>query len=119
MTKSTRSSVSAAALGLPSHTAMQGLMHSACGLTMPLRWLPEAPATAASATKARQLGNAMRKPLKGQCQASGVMLTDKLESCGAPKGDIVPGVEHRPHKRLNNRVDIYISSTSPAFRHHP
>lgn len=33
------------------------------------------------------------------------MIADKLRSCGAAKREIIPGVEHRSHKGLNNRVD--------------
>ena len=34
-----------------------------------------------------------------------VIITDKLRSYGAAKREILPGVEHRQHKRLNNRVE--------------
>ena len=47
----------------------------------------------------------MRKLLKGQGQAPRVMITDKLGSYGAAKRDIMPGVEHRSHKGLNNRAE--------------
>jgi putative transposase len=47
----------------------------------------------------------MRKLLKGQGQAPRVMITDKLRSYGAAKRDIMPGVEHRSHKGLNNRPE--------------
>lgn len=47
----------------------------------------------------------MRKLLKGQRHAPRVMITDKLRSCGAAKRDIMPGVEHRSHKGLNNRAE--------------
>jgi len=33
------------------------------------------------------------------------MITDKLRSYGAAKRDIMPGVEHRSHKGLNNRAE--------------
>jgi putative transposase len=33
------------------------------------------------------------------------MITDKLGSYGAAKRDIMPGVEHRSHKGLNNRAE--------------
>ena len=33
------------------------------------------------------------------------MITDKLASYGAAKREIMPGVEHRRHKRLNNRAE--------------
>jgi len=34
-----------------------------------------------------------------------VIITDTLKSYGAAKRDILPGVEHRQHKRLNNRAE--------------
>jgi putative transposase len=46
----------------------------------------------------------MRKLMKGQGHSPRVMITDKLRSYGAAKRDIMPGVEHRSHKRLNNRA---------------
>jgi putative transposase len=33
------------------------------------------------------------------------MVTDKLPSYGAAKGEVMPGVEHRRHKGLNNRAE--------------
>jgi putative transposase len=47
----------------------------------------------------------MRKLLKGQGRSPRVMLTDKLRSYGAAKREIMPGVEHRSHKGLNNRAE--------------
>lgn len=47
----------------------------------------------------------MRKLLKGQGQAPRVMITDKLGSYGAAKRGIMPSVEHRSHKGLNNRAE--------------
>ncbi|MGV2125534.1 IS6 family transposase [Agrobacterium vitis] len=47
----------------------------------------------------------MRKLLKGQCRAPRVIITDKLRSYGAAKRDIMPGIEHRSHKGLNNRAE--------------
>src|SRR5215471_12228745 len=34
-----------------------------------------------------------------------VIITDKLKSYGAAKREILPSVEHRQHKRLNNRAE--------------
>lgn len=34
-----------------------------------------------------------------------VIITDKLRSYGAAKADLAPGIEHRQHKGLNNRVE--------------
>jgi len=33
-------------------------------------------------------------------------VTDKLKSYGAAKREIMPGVEHRQHKGLNNRAEL-------------
>ena len=33
------------------------------------------------------------------------IVTDKLRSYGAAKRDVMPAVEHRPHKGLNNRAE--------------
>lgn len=46
----------------------------------------------------------MRKLLKKQGWAPRGMIADKLGSCGALKRQIMPGVEHRQHKGLNNRA---------------
>ena len=47
----------------------------------------------------------LRKLLKRQCRAPRVMITDKLGSYGAAKKELMPGVEHRRHKGLNNRAE--------------
>ena len=47
----------------------------------------------------------LRKRLKRQCLAPRVMITDKLPSYGAAKRAVMPGVEHRQHKSLNNRAE--------------
>ena len=47
----------------------------------------------------------MRKLLKRQCRAPRVMVTDKLASYGAAKCQVMPSVEHRKHKGLNNRAE--------------
>src|SRR5512132_1170040 len=54
------------------------------------------------AKAARQL---LRKLLKRQGRASRVMITDKLTSYPAAKKDLLPAVEHRRHKRLNNPAE--------------
>jgi putative transposase len=46
-----------------------------------------------------------RKLLKGLRYVPRVIITDKLASYGAAKREILPGVEHRQHKRLNNRAE--------------
>ena len=55
----------------------------------------------------------LRKLLKRQCRAPRVMITDKLASYATAKREIMPGVEHRQHKGLNNRAE---NSHQPARR---
>ena len=43
--------------------------------------------------------------LKKQGRAPRVLITDKLKSYAAAKREIMPGVEHRQHKGLNNRAE--------------
>jgi transposase-like protein len=55
------------------------------------------------------------------------MVTDKLPSYGAAKREVMPGVEHRQHKGLNNRAENLYGAflvkcfpfASPAFRLQP
>jgi putative transposase len=47
----------------------------------------------------------LRKLLKKQGVAPRVMITDKLASYAAAKRAVMPGVEHRQHKGLNNRAE--------------
>jgi putative transposase len=47
----------------------------------------------------------LRKLLKRQMRPPRVIITDKLASYGAAKREIMPGVEHRQHKGLNNRAE--------------
>src|SRR5437016_1460497 len=54
---------------------------------------------------ARAAKRLMRKLLKSQGCAPRAMITDKLRSYGAAKREIMPGVEHRSHKGLNNREE--------------
>ncbi len=46
-----------------------------------------------------------RKLLRGLQYTPRVIITDKLKSYGAAKREMLPGVEHRQHKRLNNRAE--------------
>jgi putative transposase len=46
-----------------------------------------------------------RKLLKGLQYVPRVIITEKLKSYGAAKREILPGVEHRQHPRLNNRAE--------------
>jgi len=55
----------------------------------------------------------LRKLLKKQMRPPRVMITDKLASYGAAKREIMPGIEHRQHKGLNNRAE---NSHQPARR---
>lgn len=47
----------------------------------------------------------LRKVLKGCQYLPRVMITDKLGSYEAAKKEVMPSVEHRQHKRLNNRAE--------------
>src|SRR4051812_40737188 len=47
----------------------------------------------------------LRKLLKKQGRAPRVMITDKLASYSAAKDEVMPSVEHRRHKGLNNRAE--------------
>ncbi len=47
----------------------------------------------------------MRKLLRAQGIPPRVMITDKLRSYSAAKAELIPGVEHRSHKGLNNRAE--------------
>jgi hypothetical protein len=47
----------------------------------------------------------LRKLLRKQMRPPGVMVTDKLPRYAASKKDLLSGIEHRQHKRLNNRAE--------------
>ena len=47
----------------------------------------------------------LRKLLKRQCRPPRVMVIDKLACYGAAKREVIPPVEHRKHKGLNNRAE--------------
>jgi putative transposase len=47
-----------------------------------------------------------KKLLKGLQYVPRVIVTDKLPSYGAAKRKILPGVEHRQSRYLNNRVEV-------------
>src|ERR1041385_6467478 len=47
----------------------------------------------------------LRKLLKRQMRPPRVLVTDKLASYPAAKRELMPGVEHRRHKGLNNRAE--------------
>ena len=52
-----------------------------------------------------------RKLLKGLDYVPRVLITDKLPSYGAARRAVLPSVEHRRHKGLNNRAE---NSHQPA-----
>jgi putative transposase len=52
-----------------------------------------------------------RKLLKGLTYVPRVIMTDKLASYGAAKREILPSVEHRQHRYLNNRAENSHQST--------
>jgi len=47
----------------------------------------------------------VRKLLKDLAYVPRVLITDKLASYGAARRAVLPSVEHRQHKRLNNRAE--------------
>ncbi len=47
----------------------------------------------------------LRKLLKKLAYVPRVLVTDKLASYGAARRKVLPSVEHRQHKRLNNRAE--------------
>src|SRR5690349_12515713 len=47
----------------------------------------------------------LRKLVKRQMRSPRVMITDKLASYGAAKREVMPAIEHRQHKGLNNRAE--------------
>src|SRR3954454_9989157 len=47
-----------------------------------------------------------KKLLKGLQYVPRVVVTDKLRSYGAAKREILPGVEHRQSRYLNNRIEV-------------
>jgi putative transposase len=47
-----------------------------------------------------------RKLLKGLGSVPRVIITDQLKSDEAARKELMPGVEHRPHQGLNNRVEL-------------
>ena len=53
----------------------------------------------------------LRKLLKKQGRPPRVLVTDKLASYPAAKKELMPGVEHRRHKGLNNRAENSHQST--------
>jgi len=58
-----------------------------------------------------------RKLLKGCQYVPRVLITDKLKSYGTAKREILPGVEHRQHRYLNNRDENSHQSTRQRERH--
>jgi putative transposase len=58
-----------------------------------------------------------RKLLKGLCYVPRVIVTDKLGSYGAAKREVLPGVEHRPSRYLNNRCEVSRQPTRRRERH--
>src|SRR3954447_18846938 len=67
-----------------------------------------------SRRNAKAAKRSFKKLLKGLCYAPRVVVTDKLGSYGAAKREILPGVEHRQSRYLNNRCE---ASHQPTRRH--
>ena len=60
-----------------------------------------------------------RKLLKGCTYVPRVLITDKLGSYEAAKKEVMPSVEHRRHKRLNNRAENSHQPTRQRERGYP
>jgi putative transposase len=58
-----------------------------------------------------------RKLLKGLCYTPKVIVTDKLGSYAAAKREILPDVEHRQSRYLNNRCEVSHQPTRRRERH--
>jgi putative transposase len=58
-----------------------------------------------------------RKLLKGLCYVPRVIVTDKLGSYGAAKREILPEVEHRQSRYLNNCCEVSHQTTRRRERH--
>ena len=58
-----------------------------------------------------------RKLLKELTYVPRVIITDKLKSYGAAKREILPGVEHRQHRYLNNRAENSHQPTRQREQH--
>jgi putative transposase len=58
-----------------------------------------------------------RKLLKGLTCVPRVIITDKLQSYGAAKREILPGVGHRQHRSLKNRAESPHQPTRQRERH--
>lgn len=55
-----------------------------------------------------------RRLLKTTCSVPRVIVTDKLRSYGAAHREVMPSVEHRSHKGLNNRAENSHQPTGSA-----
>jgi hypothetical protein len=60
-----------------------------------------------------------RKLLKGLAYMPRVTITDKLNSYGAAKREVLPSVEHRRHRYLNNRAENSHQPTRQRERRRP
>lgn len=60
-----------------------------------------------------------RKRLKGCRYVPRVIITDQLQSYGAAKRELLPGVEHRPHRYLHNRAENSHPPTRQRERRRP
>jgi putative transposase len=58
-----------------------------------------------------------RKLLNGCRYVPRVIITDRLKSYGAAKREILPGVEHRQHRYLNNRAENSHQPTPAGTAH--
>src|SRR5690242_17127748 len=60
----------------------------------------------------------LRKLLKGLQYVPRIIITDKLKSYGAAKREILPGVDHRQHKRLGHPCRELTPTYTTARKEH-
>ena len=70
-----------------------------------------------SRRNAKAVKRFFKKLLKGLQYVPRVIVTDKLRSYGAAKRKILPGVEHRQSRYLNNRAEVSHQPTRRRERH--
>ena len=58
----------------------------------------------------------LRRLLQGAAHVPRVVIADKIASYGAAQRDVLPSVEHRRHKGLNNRMENSHQSTRARER---
>jgi transposase-like protein len=88
------------------------LVHGELLSHVPLRHTLDVPVQSRRDKKAAK--RLLRKLLRKQERAPRALIPDKLKSHSAAKWEIMPSVEHRQHKGLNNREFPPIDATTGA-----